>query len=187
MTVENRYQYLPDAYLKSDEDTQIKRIATAIQEIFQAVEDDLAPIWDQRNAKVCELSALIALSWELQTERFHDETEESWRNRIYSAIEERVNAGSPAGLKRILEIFGVVDPIILERTDPVNWDLITVNLDPSTASISASIFDRVFHRWGRTCRRNATSYAFTSSNGIILNPSFMIIETIEFPPADSGV
>jgi|GEM_PF-2269165 len=181
--IENRYKYLPEAFLQTEGDSEIKKIAAAIQEVFQRVEDDLKPLWDQRNAKKCELSALAALSWELQTGRFPDETESSWRSRVFSAIEERVNAGSPRGFKRILEIFGVNNPTIIERYDPVNWDLVKINLDPITTTFTPEVFDKIFHRWGRTCRRHVTNYEFTNTQGVIVRPGFITCATTVFPTA----
>ena len=192
MTVENRYSFLPEAFLQKEGASEIQKLSLAIQKVFDRVDQDLEKLGDQRTAikkdgdtilAQCELSALIALSWELQTERLPGEDTSSWRDRVANAILERVNAGSPAGFKKMLEIFGVSNPVLIERPTAEDWDQIKLKLNPTVSTFSSDVFNHIFHKWGRTCRRHLTSYEY-ESDGAVVRPGVITCATTVFPVAE---
>lgn len=107
----------------------------------------------QMDAETCHLSVLDLLAWQRDISRFKDEPESLYRLRVKFAFINAVDAGSTAGLKRILHRLGVGYVEIEERLPDRDWDVVLLRLSDSQLSKNPELMRVLIQQYGRTCRR----------------------------------
>jgi len=105
------------------------------------------------DADTCHLTVLDLLAWQRDISRFKDETESLYRLRVKFAFINAVDAGSTAGLKRILQRLGVGYVEIDERMPERDWDVVLLRLSDSQLSQNPELLRVLIQQYGRTCRR----------------------------------
>lgn len=101
----------------------------------------------------CHLTVLDLLAWQRDISRFKDEPESLYRLRVKFAFINAVDAGSTAGLKRILQRLGVGYVEIDERMPDRDWDVVMLRLSDSQLSQNPELLRVLIQQYGRTCRR----------------------------------
>ena len=96
---------------------------------------------------------LDLLAWQRDISRFKDEPESLYRLRVKFAFINAVDAGSTAGLKRILQRLGVGYVEIDERLPDRDWDVVLLRLSDSQLSQNPELMRVLIQQYGRTCRR----------------------------------
>lgn len=107
----------------------------------------------QMDAETCHLTILDLLAWQRDITRFKDEPESLYRLRVKFAFINAVDAGSTAGLKRILRRLGVGYVEIDERMEGRDWDVVLLRLTDSQLSENPELLRVLVQQYGRTCRR----------------------------------
>ncbi|MGZ0703792.1 phage tail protein [Pseudomonas piscis] len=107
----------------------------------------------QTDAETCHLSILDLMAWQRDITRFNKEPEGLYRLRVKHAFINAVDAGSTAGLKRILRRLGVGYVEIDERMPGRDWDVVLLRLTDSQLSDSPELLRVLIQQYGRTCRR----------------------------------
>lgn len=107
----------------------------------------------QMDADTCHLTILELLAWQRDITRFKDEPESLYRLRVKFAFVNAVDAGSTAGLKRILVRLGVGYVEIDERMPDRDWDVVLLRLSDSQLSQNPELLRVLIQQYGRTCRR----------------------------------
>ena len=107
----------------------------------------------QADAETCHLTILDLLAWQRDITRFDGEPESLYRLRVKYAFVNAVDAGSPAGLKRILRRLGVGYVEIEERMPDRDWDVVLLTLSDSQLSENPELLRVLIQQYGRTCRR----------------------------------
>ena len=107
----------------------------------------------QMDADTCHLTVLDLLAWQRDISRFKDEPESLYRLRVKFAFINAVDAGSTAGLKRILQRLGVGYVEIDERMPDRDWDVVLLRLSDSQLSQNPELMRVLIQQYGRTCRR----------------------------------
>jgi hypothetical protein len=148
------YALLP-FWLKGEE---IRKLADAFRAVWALwiARLDLALL--QADIRFCCEAALALHAEDRQVPRHPGEPLELWRNRVLHAFTAAKEAGSRRGLEFILGVHGVLDFIVSERVPGEDWDIVFVELDPVSFSTDTAILDRIFERWGRTCRRHFVTF-----------------------------
>jgi hypothetical protein len=118
----------------------------------------------QMDAETCHLTVLDLLAWQRDITRFKDEPESLYRLRVKFAFINAVDAGSTAGLKRILRRLGVGYVEIDERMPDRDWDVVLLRLSDSQLSENPELLRVLIQQYGRTCRR----YDFVSITPVTL-------------------
>jgi hypothetical protein len=118
----------------------------------------------QMDAQTCHLTVLDLLAWQRDITRFKDEPESLYRLRVKFAFVNAVDAGSTAGLKRILQRLGVGHIEIDERMPDRDWDVVLLRLSDSQLSENPELLRVLVQQYGRTCRR----YDFVSITPVSL-------------------
>lgn len=118
----------------------------------------------QMDAETCHLTVLDLLAWQRDITRFKDEPERLYRLRVKYAFINAVDAGSTAGLKRILRRLGVGYVEIDERLAGRDWDVVLLRLSDSQLSENPELLRVLIQQYGRTCRR----YDFVSITPVTL-------------------
>ncbi|MDR2305710.1 MAG: phage tail protein [Paucimonas sp.] len=118
----------------------------------------------QMDAEQCHLTILDLLAWQRDITRYRDEPESLYRLRVKHAFINAVDAGSTAGLKRILRRLGVGYIEIDERLADRDWDVVLLRLSDSQLSESPELLRVLIQQYGRTCRR----YDFVSITPVTL-------------------
>ncbi|MEW9679990.1 phage tail protein [Pseudomonas sp. TE50-2] len=118
----------------------------------------------QMDAETCHLTVLDLLAWQRDITRFKDEPESLYRLRVKFAFINAVDAGSTAGLKRILHRLGVGYVEIDERLAGRDWDVVLLRLSDSQLSENPELLRVLVQQYGRTCRR----YDFVSITPVSL-------------------
>ncbi|CRI59122.1 phage tail protein [Pseudomonas sp. CCOS 191] len=118
----------------------------------------------QMDAETCHLTVLDLLAWQRDITRFKDEPESLYRLRVKFAVINAVDAGSTAGLKRILRRLGVGYVEIDERMPDRDWDVVLLRLSDSQLSENPELLRVLIQQYGRTCRR----YDFVSITPVTL-------------------
>ncbi|MCF1486215.1 phage tail protein [Pseudomonas sp. AA27] len=118
----------------------------------------------QMDAETCHLTVLDLLAWQRDITRFKDEPESLYRLRVKYAFINAVDAGSTAGLKRILRRLGVGYVEIDERLAGRDWDVVLLRLSDSQLSENPELLRVLIQQYGRTCRR----YDFVSITPVTL-------------------
>ena len=132
---------------------QLTKLKDASQKWWQTVEGWLQWPLLQMDADTCHLTVLDLLAWQRDISRFKDEPESLYRLRVKFAFINAVDAGSTAGLKRILQRLGVGYVEIDERMPDRDWDVVLLRLSDSQLSQNPELLRVLIQQYGRTCRR----------------------------------
>ncbi|KWV83114.1 MULTISPECIES: phage tail protein [Pseudomonas] len=132
---------------------QLAKLKSASQTWWGKVEGWLQWPLLQMDADTCHLTVLDLLAWQRDISRFKDEPESLYRLRVKFAFINAVDAGSTAGLKRILQRLGVGYVEIDERMPDRDWDVVLLRLSDSQLSQNPELMRVLIQQYGRTCRR----------------------------------
>lgn len=132
---------------------QLAKLKAAAQSWWEKVEGWLQWPLLQMDAVTCHLTVLDLLAWQRDISRFKDEPESLYRLRVKFAFINAVDAGSTAGLKRILQRLGVGYVEIDERMPGRDWDVVLLRLSDSQLSQNPELLRVLIQQYGRTCRR----------------------------------
>ncbi|CRM57828.1 Phage tail protein (Tail_P2_I) [Pseudomonas sp. 37 R 15] len=132
---------------------QLAKLKAAAQSWWEKVEGWLQWPLLQMDADTCHLTVLDLLAWQRDISRFKDEPESLYRLRVKFAFINAVDAGSTAGLKRILQRLGVGYVEIDERMPGRDWDVVMLRLSDSQLSQNPELLRVLIQQYGRTCRR----------------------------------
>jgi hypothetical protein len=132
---------------------QLAKLKAAAQSWWENVEGWLQWPLLQMDADTCHLTVLDLLAWQRDISRFKDEPESLYRLRVKFAFINAVDAGSTAGLKRILQRLGVGYVEIDERMPDRDWDVVMLRLSDSQLSQNPELLRVLIQQYGRTCRR----------------------------------
>jgi hypothetical protein len=132
---------------------QLTKLKTACQAWWEKVEGWMQWPLLQMDAETCHLTILDLLAWQRDISRFKDEPENLYRLRVKFAFINAVDAGSTAGLKRILQRLGVGYVEIDERMPDRDWDVVLLRLSDSQLSQNPELLRVLVQQYGRTCRR----------------------------------
>lgn len=132
---------------------QLAKLKAAAQSWWEKVEVWLQWPLLQMDADTCHLTVLDLLAWQRDISRFKDEPESLYRLRVKFAFINAVDAGSTAGLKRILQRLGVGYVEIDERMPERDWDVVLLRLSDSQLSQNPELLRVLIQQYGRTCRR----------------------------------
>ena len=133
--------------------SEIEKLCTAFQTFFERLETWMLQPLDEMDPKICSRLAVEYHAWERSIIRVPGEPIEIWRNRVDSALETYQQAGSTRGLKVILQMHGATNYLVQERQAGMDWDIITVQIDPDELSINANVLLAILGIWGKLCRR----------------------------------
>ena len=131
---------------------QLAKLKVAAQSWWETVEGWLQWPLLQMDAETCHLTVLDLLAWQRDISRFKDEPESLYRLRVKFAFLNAVDAGSTAGLKRILQRLGVGYVEIDERMADRDWDVVLLRLSDSQLSQNPELLRVLIQQYGRTCR-----------------------------------
>lgn len=132
---------------------QLTKLKAASQSWWEKVEGWMHWPLLQMDAETCHLTVLDLLAWQRDISRFKDEPESLYRLRVKYAFINAVDAGSTAGLKRILRRLGVGYAEIEERLPDRDWDVVMLRLSDSQLSENPELLRVLIQQYGRTCRR----------------------------------
>lgn len=132
---------------------QLAKLKAAAQAWWDKVEGWLQWPLLQMDAYTCHITILDLLAWQRDISRFKDEPENLYRLRVKFAFINAVDAGSTAGLKRILQRLGVGYVEINERLPDRDWDVVLLRLSDSQLSQNPELMRVLIQQYGRTCRR----------------------------------
>ncbi|CAM3272534.1 phage tail protein [Pseudomonas fluorescens] len=132
---------------------QLAKLKAAAQAWWDKVEGWLQWPLLQMDADTCHITILDLLAWQRDISRFKDEPENLYRLRVKFAFINAVDAGSTAGLKRILQRLGVGYVEINERLPDRDWDVVLLRLSDSQLSQNPELMRVLIQQYGRTCRR----------------------------------
>jgi hypothetical protein len=132
---------------------QLTKLKAACQAWWEKVESWMQWPLLQMDAETCHLTILDLLAWQRDISRFKDEPENLYRLRVKFAFINAVDAGSTAGLKRILQRLGVGYVEIDERMPDRDWDVVLLRLSDSQLSQNPELLRVLVQQYGRTCRR----------------------------------
>lgn len=132
---------------------ELAKLKAAAQAWWEKVEGWLQWPLLQMDAETCHLTVLELLAWQRDINRFKDEPESLYRLRVKFAFINAVDAGSTAGLKRILHRLGVGYVEIEERLEGRDWDVVLLRLSDSQLSENPELLRVLIQQYGRTCRR----------------------------------
>lgn len=107
----------------------------------------------QMDADTCHLTILDLLAWQRDITRFNGEPEALYRLRVKYAFINAVDAGSTAGMKRILQRLGVGYVEIEERHPDRDWDVVLLQLTDGQLAQNPQLLRVLIQQYGRTCRR----------------------------------
>ncbi|SDZ45269.1 phage tail protein [Pseudomonas sp. NFIX28] len=132
---------------------ELAKLKAAAQTWWEKIEGWLQWPLLQMDAETCHLTVLDLLAWQRDINRFKDEPESLYRLRVKFAFINAVDAGSTAGLKRILHRLGVGYVEIEERLEGRDWDVVLLRLSDSQLSENPELLRVLIQQYGRTCRR----------------------------------
>lgn len=107
----------------------------------------------QMDADTCHIIVLDLLAWQRDITRFKGEPESLYRLRVKYAFINSVDAGSVAGMKRILLRLGVGYVEIEERLPGRDWDIVLLHLTNTQLAKNQELLRVLLEQYGRTCRR----------------------------------
>ena len=107
----------------------------------------------QLDPLTCSESLLDLLAWERDINRFEREPLERYRRRVKYAFANARDAGEAAGFMRIFQRLGA--PVLgqQERVPDIDWDIILLELSPTSTTEDARLMSQIIQQYGRTCRR----------------------------------
>lgn len=133
--------------------TELTKLKAAAQAWWERVEDWLRWPLLQMDADSCHLVVLDLLAWQRDITRFKSEPESLYRLRVKYAFINAKDAGSVAGMKRILERLGVGYVEIEERLPDRDWDVVLLHLTNTQLADNPELLRVLVQQYGRTCRR----------------------------------
>lgn len=151
--------------------TELTKLKQAAQAWWEKVEDWLRWPLMQLDADTCHLVVLDLLAWQRDITRFKGEPEALYRLRVKYAFINAVDAGSTAGMKRILQRLGVGYVEIEERMPDRDWDVVLLRFSDSQLSQNPELLRVLIQQYGRTCRR----YDF-----VTLTPVALRVAVVDF-------
>ncbi|NWD54281.1 phage tail protein [Pseudomonas veronii] len=132
---------------------ELTKLVSTAQAWWEKVRDWLNWPYLQFDLDTCHLAILELWAWQRDITRFNSEPEWLFRLRVKHAFINSVDAGSTAGLKRILQRLGVGHVEIDERNPSRDWDVVLLTLSDSQLSESPDLLRVLIRQYGRTCRR----------------------------------
>lgn len=132
---------------------QLTKLRATAQAWWETVEGWVQWPLLQMDAEQCHITLLDLLAWQRDITRFHDEPESLYRLRVKFAFLNSVDAGSTAGLIRILHRLGVGYVEIEERLPGRDWDVVQINASDWQMSDNPELLRVIVQQYGRTCRR----------------------------------
>jgi hypothetical protein len=132
---------------------ELAKLKAAAQAWWTKVEGWLGWPLLQMDADTCHLTVLDLLAWQRDITRFKGEPEALYRLRVKYAFINAVDAGSTAGMKRILERLGVGYVEIEERQPDRDWDVVLLQLSNTQLAQNPELLRVLIQQYGRTCRR----------------------------------
>jgi hypothetical protein len=151
--------------------TELQKLTAAAQSWWGKVEGWLRWPLLQLDADTCHLTVLDLLAWQRDITRFKGEPEPLYRLRVKFAFINAVDAGSTAGMKRILVRLGVGYVEIEERMPDRDWDVVLLRFSDSQLSQNPELLRVLIQQYGRTCRR----YDF-----VTLTPVALRVAVVDF-------
>lgn len=133
--------------------TELTKLKAAAFNWWTKVEDWLRWPLLQMDAETCHITILDLLAWQRDITRFKGEPESLYRLRVKFAFINAVDAGSTAGMKRILQRLGVGYVEIEERQPDRDWDVVMLRLTNTQLSNNQELLRVLIQQYGRTCRR----------------------------------
>jgi hypothetical protein len=133
--------------------TELTKLKDAAQSWWGKVEGWLRWPLLQLDADTCHLTMLDLLAWQRDITRFKGEPESMYRLRVKFAFINAVDAGSTAGMKRILQRLGVGYIEIEERMLDRDWDVVLLRFSDTQLSQNPELLRVLIQQYGRTCRR----------------------------------
>ncbi|MGP3790299.1 phage tail protein [Pseudomonas sp. B392_1p] len=132
---------------------ELTKLKLAAERWWQQVAEWLRWPLLQMDPETCHLAILDLIAWQRDIDRFKGEPESLYRLRVKHAFINAVDAGSTAGMKRVLVRLGVGYVEILERQDGRDWDIVLLRLSDSQLSQNPELLRVLVQQYGRTCRR----------------------------------
>ncbi|HBO2948548.1 TPA: phage tail protein [Pseudomonas aeruginosa] len=132
---------------------ELAKLKAAAQAWWTKVEGWLRWPLLQMDADTCHLTILDLMAWQRDITRFKGEPEALYRLRVKYAFINAVDAGSTAGMKRILQRLGVGYVEIEERHPDRDWDVVLLQLSNTQLAENPELLRVLFQQYGRTCRR----------------------------------
>ncbi|MBA4288581.1 MAG: phage tail protein [Pseudomonas sp.] len=132
---------------------ELAKLKAAAQAWWTKVEGWLRWPLLQMDADTCHLTILDLLAWQRDITRFKGEPEPLYRLRVKYAFINAVDAGSTAGMKRILQRLGVGYVEIEERHPDRDWDVVLLQLTDGQLAQNPELLRVLIQQYGRTCRR----------------------------------
>lgn len=105
------------------------------------------------DALTCDDFVLQLLAWQRDINRFENEPDSLYRNRVHFAPVNLINAGSKEGLFRIFDNLDIELVDTLERQTGVDWDIIFLRVVDSSMTSKPELMSFIIDAYGRTCRR----------------------------------
>ncbi|WP_422402817.1 phage tail protein [Pseudomonas sp. GZD-209] len=133
--------------------TELTKLKDAAQGWWEQVEEWLRWPLLQLDAETCHLTILDLLAWQRDITRFKGEPEDLYRLRVKYAFINAKDAGSVAGMKRILVRLGVGYVEIEERQPDRDWDVVLLQLTNTQLAKNPELLRVLIQQYGRTCRR----------------------------------
>lgn len=133
--------------------TELTKLKDAAQGWWEKVEGWLRWPLLQMDADTCHLTMLDLLAWQRDITRFKGEPETLYRLRVKFAFINAVDAGSTAGMKRILQRLGVGYVEIEERMPDRDWDVVLLRFTDTQLAQNPELLRVLIQQYGRTCRR----------------------------------
>lgn len=150
---------------------ELAKLKAAAQAWWTKVEGWLRWPLLQMDADTCHLIILDLLAWQRDITRFKGEPEALYRLRVKYAFINAVDAGSTAGMKRILQRLGVGYVEIEERHPDRDWDVVLLQLSNTQLAENPELLRVLIQQYGRTCRR----YDF-----VTITPVTLRVVTVDF-------
>ncbi|MNM23668.1 Phage tail protein [compost metagenome] len=150
---------------------ELEKLTAAAQSWWEKVEGWLRWPLLQLDADTCHLVVLDLLAWQRDITRFKGEPEALYRLRVKYAFINAVDAGSTAGMKRILQRLGVGYVEIEERMPDRDWDVVLLRFSDTQLSQNPELLRVLIQQYGRTCRR----YDF-----VTLTPVTLRVAVVDF-------
>ena len=132
---------------------ELTKLTHSCEQFYAEVESWLRWPLSQLDPGTCSEGVLNLLAWQRDITRFKGESLDLFRKRVAYAFINNVDAGSTAGIKRILERLGIGYCEVDERTPGVDWDIITLKLSDSQLAQHPELLEIILQMYGRTCRR----------------------------------
>lgn len=150
---------------------ELAKLKTSAQAWWENVEGWMRWPLLQMDPERCHLTLLDLLAWQRDITRFRGEPEDMYRLRVKFAFINSVDAGSTAGLMRILKRLGVGYVEIEERLPERDWDVVLLKLSDSQISHNPELLRVIVQQYGRTCRR----YDFST-----ITPVTLLVAMVDF-------